>query len=432
MMEKTMKLTDFTLEALKNAGADHASCIVKLSNELEVSAEVMELTQLRDIAEKIEISLQAFVGKKMASVKVGSSDEDEIKYAAVSCVEIAKASKDDDGHGMNDSGKEVVLENTSPALDTDKLLAYTTKFLDDVAKDYKPISLRRVTVSHMDIFEVYKNTFGTTIVAPSAYYDFSSMFIAVEKNLMSSMSGTGFYFTDFDRPFIEVGMVREMLENSTKHIHTMPFGDKAKGTVIMAPDCLANMLEYIMTQFMSPQALVAKTSRWQNMLGKDVAHPSFSLASEPRSTQIVGASKFTEEGFVTENQQIISDGKLSSLMPNLYASRKTGLERAKNYGTYFISKGGDKSLQELIGSIENGLLMYRYSGGVPTSSGDFSGIAKNSFIIKDGKITSGAGQTVVSGNLADMLMNIAGMTKEVSSNGRTSLPYMAFDGITIS
>jgi len=432
MMEKTMKLADFTLEALKNAGADHASCIVKISNELEVSAEIMELTQLRDVAEKIEISLQAFVGKKMATIKIGSSDEAEIKHAATSCVDIAKASRDDDGNGMNDSGKETVLKNTGGALDTEKLLSYTAQLLDDVAKEYTTISLRRITVSHMDISEVYKNTFGTTIVAPSSYYDFGSMFIATEKPLMSSSSGAGFSFSEFDKPFIEMAMVREMLENATKHIHTVPFGDKVKGTVIMAPACLANMLGYLTGQFMSSQALVAKTSRWQDMLGKDVALPCFSLASEPTNPLIVGAGRFTEEGFVTENQQIISDGKLASLMPNLYASRKTGLERAKNYGSYFISKGGDKSLQELIKNVESGLLMYRYSGGNPTSSGDFSGIAKNSFIIRNGAITSGAGQTVVSGNLADMLMNIQGMTKEVIASGRFALPYVAFDGVTVS
>jgi len=189
MMDKTIKLANFTLEALKNAGATDASCIVKINNDLEVTAEIMELTQLRNVAQKTEISLQAFVGKKMATIKVGSSDEAEIKAAATNCVEIAKASKDDDGHAMNDSGNEIVLKNAGGALDTEKLIAYTAKYLEDIAKEYKTISLRRATVVHKDSAEVYKNTFGTTIISPSAHYGFSNMFIAVEANKMSSSSG---------------------------------------------------------------------------------------------------------------------------------------------------------------------------------------------------------------------------------------------------
>ena len=39
---------------------------------------------------------------------------------------------------------------------------------------------------------------------------------------------------------------------------------------------------------------------------------------------------------------------------------------------------------------------------------------------------------MISGNLADMLMNVRGISCEQVVDGMSALPYIAFDGITIS
>jgi len=59
-------------------------------------------------------------------------------------------------------------------------------------------------------------------------------------------------------------------------------------------------------------------------------------------------------------------------------------------------------------------------------------VAKNSFLIEDGRITSALSETMISGCVPEMLRHIRGITSDTLKDGNVSLPYIAFDGLTIS
>ena len=74
----------------------------------------------------------------------------------------------------------------------------------------------------------------------------------------------------------------------------------------------------------------------------------------------------------------------------------------------------------------------RFSGGSPSPGGEYSGVAKNSFLIENGKISCALTETMISGCVPDMLMQIRGISSDTLKDGNGSMPYIAFDGITIS
>ena len=74
----------------------------------------------------------------------------------------------------------------------------------------------------------------------------------------------------------------------------------------------------------------------------------------------------------------------------------------------------------------------RFSGGEPSPNGDFSGVAKNSFLIQDGKLGCAVNETMISGNLADMLKNIGGISAELVCSGSYALPWVVFRNVVIS
>ncbi|MBQ3664082.1 MAG: TldD/PmbA family protein, partial [Clostridia bacterium] len=116
----------------------------------------------------------------------------------------------------------------------------------------------------------------------------------------------------------------------------------------------------------------------------------------------------------------------------LYASNKLHLPRGGNDSFSLVMAPGDKTLDEIVSSIEKGILVGRFSGGQPSSNGDFSGVAKNSFLIENGKIGPALSETMISGNLADMLFRLRDVSSELVEDGMSVLPYAAFDGITVS
>ena len=102
------------------------------------------------------------------------------------------------------------------------------------------------------------------------------------------------------------------------------------------------------------------------------------------------------------------------------------------WGFSLIVPAGSESIREIIAGIDRGLLVSRFSGGSPSSSGDFSGVAKNSFLIENGQIGPAVSETMISGNLAGMFEKLRGISSERVQDGSTLMPYIAVDGITIS
>ena len=163
-----------------------------------------------------------------------------------------------------------------------------------------------------------------------------------------------------------------------------------------------------------------------------MADERITISLAPLDERIVCGNRTTGEGFRAEDFDIIQNGKLNAFYLGLYASNKLKLPRGKNDSFNVIVAPGDKPIADIIASIDKGILVGRFSGGQPASNGDFSGVAKNSFLIENGKIGPALSETMVSGNMADMLNRLRAISTEQVADGMTVLPYMAFDGITIS
>jgi PmbA protein len=97
-----------------------------------------------------------------------------------------------------------------------------------------------------------------------------------------------------------------------------------------------------------------------------------------------------------------------------------------------VIEAGDKTLEELAAPIKRGLLVTRVSGNNPTAGGDFSGVAKNSYYVENGKILHPVSETMISCNIRKLLLNINGISRERVHFGGALLPWISFGGVTIS
>jgi len=178
---------------------------------------------------------------------------------------------------------------------------------------------------------------------------------------------------------------------------------------------------------------VQGTSRWKDALGTKVADSRLTMRIAPLHPSIVAGERFTVDGYESQDVDLIRDGVLSSFALSLYGSRKTGKARSKNTAFSNIEvAAGDTPLADMIKNVDRGILLNRFSGASPGSSGDVSGIAKNSFLIENGVVTDALSETMVSFNIVDILANIPAISVERCENGISILPWCCFDGVTIS
>jgi PmbA protein len=69
---------------------------------------------------------------------------------------------------------------------------------------------------------------------------------------------------------------------------------------------------------------------------------------------------------------------------------------------------------------------------MPAANGDFSGVIKNSFRIEGGTIGPALSEVMISGNMARMLKDLLGVSRERLDTGATLLPWLRIGGLHFS
>lgn len=430
-MHDLKMIADKALAALKDNGADKAQCAVRFTETHEFNVDGGKFSLFRTLFDN-SLSLTAVKDDKKGSVGINRLDDDSIAAAAVNCLAIADSGAADPAWAFAEKSENGSFTEGAPEADLDLLFDRTEELMRQIGEQFPLILMEQMIVTHKKRHSVFKNSLGVEYETLSGNYEISLMFSAHEGEKSSSFFGSGVITDRLDVPFMELGTIREDLENVSKQLDTQPLEGKFTGVAVFPPSSLGTFIGSALGNFASDGTLLDGTSPWKDCLGKVVADPAITISAAPLDERIVCGERFTGEGFRSENYDIIRDGVLESFMLSGYVANKTGLPRAKNSSYAIVMKPGDTPYADIIAGIERGILVGRFSGGEPGTSGDFSGVAKNSFLIENGKITCALSETMISGNLGDLLKNVVAISSEVVCDGATVLPYAAFGGVTVS
>jgi PmbA protein len=315
----------------------------------------------------------------------------------------------------------------------DKLFARSKEYLEQVKDEFPKIMIEGMTAEFNSENKTYANSNGVIFNAQTESYTAGSTFQANEGEKTSSFNYYYSNLADLNTPFIDLGMARTLLDESVRSLTPRMFDGKHVGKVIVTPAC-ADMLWYTLVGcFLDDFSMIQGTSRWKDALNTKVVSDKLTLRSSPLHPSIVGAERFTMDGFESADTDFIKNGILKSFALSLYAANKTGKPRSGNTAHFcFEAAPGDTPLEDLIKGVDKGILINRFSGASPGPSGDVSGVAKNSFLIENGKVTDALIETMVSFNLIEALNNIVGVSKETNTDGYAVLPWVCLDGITMS
>ena len=425
------KITSTIIEKAVAAGADKAFCSASESEKREFNADGGEFSLMRTLFNR-SLTLTVMVGGKRGSVGVNRLDDEAIAKLVSDAIEIAHSGEVDEAFDIAPYAGEHEFVDGVPDGDATKLFDRTEELLRTIGERHPKIIVEQMIVSHDRARRVYRNTAGSCFRSLRGAYSIDLMYSAHEGEESTTFFSTGATVTDLDTPFIELASIEQDLADVEAGLGPITLEGKFEGTVLMPPGCLGSFIDDIAGNFVSDMALLDGTSIWKDSLGEVVADPRITIKVDPFAPEVVCGERYTSEGFLSEPYYFIKDGVLESFMLSLYAANKTGRERAKNSSFSLMMTPGEEELESIIGGIKRGLLIGRFSGGEPGASGDFSGVAKNSFLIEDGRVTKPVSEVMISGNLASMLKNVRGISRETVSDGGGVLPYVAFDGITIS
>lgn len=181
--------------------------------------------------------------------------------------------------------------------------------------------------------------------------------------------------------------------------------------------------------------------------GQMIANSIVTLVDNPHLEDGLASVGFDDEGVATIKKDIIKDGKLMTLLHNLKTAYKgntksTGNGFKSSYAspvgvspTNFYIEKGEKSIEELMNGIKEGLLITEFAGlhsGANSITGDFS-LAAKGFYIKEGKKDFPVEQITIAGNFFDVLKNIVQIGNDLKfPMSSVGSPSVKVEGLSVA
>lgn len=422
---------ELIVDEIKAIGADEGETWVSRNVLTEVYYELGKISMVRTVFSD-KVSIKLLKDKRKGTITLNSFDPKDIKQAVADAWQAALTAAPDEAEGIAELRENVSFSSGEKAPDLDLMYQQLTDMLADTTRDFPKISFDSIGVEHNYSEKLYANTNGVRLSDEQGIYQLSNMFIAREGETASSFNYFGTVYENPSERILESGRVKRLLDETQRQIVTEQFEGSFVGDIVITPGCLENFLWYIGSTYLQDSALISGTSPWKEKIGEQVAGVLVNIELVAESPELPGTSNLSGDGYVAENMPVIEGGVLKNFVLSRYGASKTGLKRSANSGSTFVFGKGETPLEELIAGVERGILLGRFSGGNPGPAGDLSGVAKNSFLIENGKVTKPLSEVMIAGNLGDMLRDTVAVSQERENSGYWLLPWIRVSGVTIS
>jgi PmbA protein len=202
----------------------------------------------------------------------------------------------------------------------------------------------------------------------------------------------------------------------------------------LPPETLARILRPV---FMGTNGRnVAKgDSPLAGRLGEQVLAPSLTIMDDPHQDYASGARAIDNNGIPTRKQTIFERGLLERFLYDLDSAGLAGAEPTGNNGCTPHSPRilpGDRPSAGLLADIEDGLYLRDIIGFGQSNiiNGDFSGNIGLGYRIKNGEIIGRVKNTMIAGNLYEILKQNVLLSSDMEHEGR--YPHVVIEGVSVS
>ena len=202
----------------------------------------------------------------------------------------------------------------------------------------------------------------------------------------------------------------------------------------------ADMLWGTIQAALNGKRVLEKASPWAELIGQQVISDSLTLYQDPAAGPY--SCPFDDEGNPTEHHIFIRDG----ILQNFYCDRTTGNNLGTGttgngfrpgLGSYpspglfnFLIQPGSLSLEDLISSMDDGLIVDQMLGGGGGISGDFAINVDLGYRVRNGEIIGRVKDTMISGNIYTALKQVVKLGSDADWNGSCYTPSLIVNGLS--
>jgi PmbA protein len=421
----TQACAEQVLDALRERGFQHAQVSVSETARCELNIAHNEPSLLRSNDSR-KLSATGIVDGRRASSEGNDLSPNGVAALVDQLWDAARSAPQDEANAVS-AGQHARVTKGPRQADPAALTAALRALLDWRAAHTPTLMIEEALAAHVHSRSHTLTSGGSHIACDIGWCELSVFGLAREGSTTSSFNyagGVADALADVPQAFGVARMMREL----TQQVHTEALGQRFTGDVVLSPAAVDDLLSWLMDQ-LSDGPLIDGSSLYRQRVGELIASPLLTLHSRYDGP---GCLPVTGDAFVAPPVTLLDAGRLTQLTPSLYGSRKTGLPHAPVAASGWELRAGSTPLDALVAAVPRGALVGRLSMGDPAPNGDFSGVIKNSFAIRDGRTGPALAETMISGNVAQMLKDVLAVSAERIDSGTDALPWLRVGGLHFS
>ena len=422
-------VADRAVQAALASGADEAQVLHVYEDLFEITYDNDDIGMVRTTVDD-QIMFTVFVGQAKGQASLTGRTNDLIDKAAAEAVAAARAGVADPANGIAEGESTALTELGDREPDADAMIDAIVRHQRLVAEQYPTIRMRDSVYRFRDHWRSFANSAGLHRQERRGSYAADALFSAKDGEKATSFNGVNASSVSPFAEIIDVPTLRRILDDTVGSFDPKPVPATFVGDVIFTPNSAETLLDAVVQSLMG-YTLIRGTSPFQDSLGDAIADARLTVTNRPCSSVFPLASTFDGNGIPAKDLPIITNGVLENHLIDLYISRKLGREMTAGVFALDVVPG-DRTFDEIVAGTERGIVLGRFSGGVPNQQLDFSGVAKNSFYVENGKIQHPINETMIAGNFAQLLRSVRAIGSESVNFGGYAFPAIAAGGVTIS
>ena len=204
----------------------------------------------------------------------------------------------------------------------------------------------------------------------------------------------------------------------------------------------ADLLWDTVQEALNGKRVLEGTSPWSEHLSQSIVSDELTLSQQPHTGPY--SCPFDDEGTPTQTLLLIREGRLQQFYCDRTTGRLLGTGTTGNgfrpsMGSYptpglvnLLIQPGKGSLDELIGQLDEGLVVDQMLGGGAEISGDFSVNVELGYRVQKGKITGRVKDTMVAGNVYTALKQLVALGDDADWNGPCYTPSLIVEGLSVT
>ncbi len=432
--------------ALKK-GASEAEAYVYEGQATNIGIELGQISKTNRIIDR-GLGIRVVADKAMGFGYTNVIDDTKAVEGVIArALSAAKASKPDpDWKGLPENKPYASLEKTFDEriveLESEELVKVAATMLDAAGQVDKRVFPIEGGIGSAYISNAVANSNGISGFDKGTVVECSIATLAKEGNSVTPVCFEFNASRSYEVDPVWVG--KEAAKLAVSALKTKSVETKST-TLILTQFALQDLFAYTLINAVRADSVQRNQSAFKGKIGEKVASEKLTVYDDGLFPGGLRTWAFDGEGVPHQKTAVIEKGVLRSFLYDSYSAKKEGKKSTGNAGragylstpsidtTNFHILPGDKTADEMLREVDDGLIVYYLQGAHSSNpvSGEFSVVATPAWKITKGEITHCSRGVMLAGNIYEVLKNVSLVGSNERQMGQLISPWIQVENVRV-